>query len=58
MMVSGVGVEGSLVKKSRPSLEGWVSAERMEEMWWRTGVVDSGLWADEVGWVVARVWAA
>ena len=31
-----------LEKKSRPSFEGCVRAERMEEIWWSTGVVDSG----------------
>ena len=43
VIVSGVVGEVDLVKKSWPSLEGWVRAERREEMWWRTGVVDSGL---------------
>ena len=33
-MLSG----GSLVKKSRPSLEGFVRAARRDEIWWRTGV--------------------
>lgn len=36
------GVGDSLKKKSRPSFEGWVSAKRRDETWWRTGVVDSG----------------
>ena len=35
------GEELSLVKKRRPSFEGWVRAERMEEMWCRTGDEDS-----------------
>jgi hypothetical protein len=33
----------SLLKKRRPSLEGCVRAERRDEIWWRTGVVDSDL---------------
>ena len=37
-----VGDEPDLEKKSRPSFEGCVSAERSEEIWWSTGVVDSG----------------
>lgn len=37
------GVLWDLAKKSWPSLEGCVRAERREEMWCRTGVVDSGL---------------
>jgi len=36
---SGVLVSGDFEKKNWPSLEGWVSAERREVMWWRTGVV-------------------
>jgi hypothetical protein len=34
VMLSG----GFLVKKRRPSLLGFVRAERREETWWRTGV--------------------
>lgn len=37
---------GELAKNSWPSLEVWVSAERREEMWWKTGVVESGLGLD------------
>jgi hypothetical protein len=41
VMASFEWEEGSLAKKRRPSFEGWVRAERREEMWWRTGVEDS-----------------
>ena len=43
-----VEVEGSLVKKRRPSFEGWVSAERREEMWCRTSAEDS-FWVTGAG---------
>jgi len=52
--VSGPVAEGSLEKNKRPSLEGWVKAERSEETWWRTGVDDSGF----VGGSVVCVWMA
>lgn len=41
VMRSGVVASDDFVKKRRPSLEGWVRAERREEMWWRTGVEDA-----------------
>lgn len=34
------GEELSFEKNSRPSFDGCVRAERREEIWWRTGVVD------------------
>lgn len=52
------GVEDSLAKKSRPSLEGWVRAERREEMWWRTGVDDSNCGLDICFESLVVVWAA
>jgi len=57
-MLSG----GSLVKKRRPSLLGFVRAERRDEIWWRTGVdvVSDFLVAEDV-WVLLAsisVWVA
>ena len=44
--VMASGAVGSLMKKRRPSLEGWARAESREEISWRTGVEDA-LW--EIG---------
>ncbi len=46
-MLSG----GTLVKKSRPSFDGFVRADRSVEITWRTGVVaNSDFWEEEDGW--------
>ena len=43
MMRSGLDGDSDFAKKRRPSAEGWVRAERRDEIWWRTGVEDSVL---------------
>jgi len=55
-MESASGESGGLEKKSRPSLDGCVSADRREEIWWSTGVVDSGFGGEDfVSWLVGGV---
>jgi hypothetical protein len=54
---SGFEASVDLEKKSRPSLEGCVRANRRDEMWWSTGVVVVGSCLEETRGFVDGSWA-
>lgn len=68
VMESGVAGSSDLVKKRRPSSEGWVSANKSEETWWRTGVAVVNFvgmfekiivdWESELFWLADSAWPA